>query len=135
MAALSGNRNTPERMGADRVFPVAATIHIYAGAMVALNTSKFLVPASATATLKVVGRAEKEVNNAEGSAGAKSCPTSAGVFRYGNAAADPVTTADIGSDCYAVDDQTVAKTSGTNTRPVAGKVFDVDADGVWVRFA
>ena len=48
--------------------------------------------------------------------------------------ADAITLADVGSDCYIVDDQTVAKTNGTNTRSVAGKVFDVDADGVWVDF-
>lgn len=134
MAALSGNRNTPERHGLHRVFPVAATTHIYAGGMVAVNTNKLLVPASATATLKVVGRAEKEVNNIEGAAGAKLCQTAAGIFRYGNAPADLITTADIGSDCYVVDDQTVARTSNANARPSAGKVFDVDADGVWVRF-
>jgi hypothetical protein len=33
-----------------------------------------------------------------------------------------------------VDDQTVAKTDGTGARSVAGKVFDVDSGGVWVRF-
>ena len=52
-----------------------------------------------------------------------------------SASADLISLADIGADCYIVDDQTVAKTSGTNTRSVAGKVFDVDADGVWVDFA
>ena len=51
-----------------------------------------------------------------------------------SAAADAITLADIGADCYIVDDQTVAKTSATNTRSVAGKVFDVDAEGVWVDF-
>lgn len=135
MAALSGNRNTPERHGLSRVFPVAAATHIYAGGMVAVNTSKYLVPASATATLKVVGRASREVNNAEGLAGALSCPADAGIYRFNNSAsADLVTIADIGADCYVVDDQTVAKTSNTNARPVAGKVFDVDESGVWVRF-
>ena len=39
----------------------------------------------------------------------------------------------MGSDCYIVDDQTVAKTNGTNTRSVAGKIIAVDADGVWVK--
>ena len=51
-----------------------------------------------------------------------------------SSSADAITLADIGSDCFIVDDQTVAKTSATNTRSVAGKVFDVDADGVWVDF-
>lgn len=47
---------------------------------------------------------------------------------------DAIALADIGSDCYIVDDQTVAKTSGSATRSVAGKIFDVDAAGVWVNF-
>ena len=47
---------------------------------------------------------------------------------------DLIAQADAGSDCYIVDDQTVAKTSGTNTRSRAGIVLAVDADGgVWVQ--
>ena len=58
-----------------------------------------------------------------------------GTFRFGNSASgDLIAIADIGNDCYIVDDQTVAKTNGTNTRSVAGKVHDVDAEGVWVTF-
>ena len=52
-----------------------------------------------------------------------------------SAAADQITAADIGNDCYGVDDQTVAKTNGANTRSVAGKIYDVDAQGVWVKFS
>ena len=48
-------------------------------------------------------------------------------------AGNEFTAADIQKDCYIVDDQTVAKTSGTNTRSVAGKVIEVEADGVFVR--
>jgi hypothetical protein len=45
-----------------------------------------------------------------------------------------ITRAEIGDDCYIVDDSTVAKTNpGGNTRSVAGKIVDVDAKGVWVR--
>ncbi|SMF86270.1 hypothetical protein SAMN06265365_1873, partial [Tistlia consotensis] len=53
-------------------------------------------------------------------------------FRFANAAADPVDLADVNTDCFIVDDQTVAATNGTNTRSVAGKVRDVDQLGVWV---
>ena len=48
-------------------------------------------------------------------------------------AADAIVRADVGADCYIVDDQTVAKTNGSNTRSVAGKIIAVDADGVWVK--
>ena len=43
-----------------------------------------------------------------------------------------ITQAEIGDACYIVDDETVAKTSGGNTRSVAGEIVDVDDDGVWV---
>ena len=49
-----------------------------------------------------------------------------------NSTADPVTLAQTGKDCYVVDSQTVAKTSDTNARPVAGKVLGLENDGVWV---
>jgi len=135
MAALTKGRNTPFRTGEARNFPVAASAVIYAGAMVALNATGYLVPASTSTTLKVVGRAESNVDNSAGGNGALSCETRTGIFQFANsAAADLIARADIGADCYAVDDQTVAKTNGTNTRSIAGKIFDVDAQGVWVQF-
>jgi hypothetical protein len=55
------------------------------------------------------------------------------VFRWENSAnADLITQAEVGTDCYIVDDQTVAKTSATNTRSKAGRVVSVDDAGVWV---
>lgn len=67
-------------------------------------------------------------------AGAKGVDFSLGSFRFENsAAADAITLADIGSVAYAVDDQTVARTSATNTRSPAGVIDDVDEYGVWVR--
>ena len=57
-----------------------------------------------------------------------------GTFKYGNSSAgDLIAQADVGADCYIVDDQTVAKTNGSSTRSVAGKIIAVDADGVWVK--
>lgn len=135
MTALSADRNTPRREGEKRVIPAAASTLIYAGALVAINAAGNAVPFSTATTLKPAGRAERRVDNT-GAAGEQSVEVSAGIFRFANsAAADLITKADIGSDCYGVDDQTVAKTSGTNTRSVAGKVFDVDAQGVWVKIS
>lgn len=58
-----------------------------------------------------------------------------GEFPFANSAAgDAITVADIGKAVFVVDDQTVAKTSATNTRAIAGRVTGIDADGtVWVR--
>ena len=62
-----------------------------------------------------------------------------GVFPYKNSSAgDAITRADIGKQCYLVDDETVAKTAAVvednPTRGVAGIVDDITSDGVWVRF-
>lgn len=136
MSALSADRNTPRREGEKRVVPVAAATLIYAGALVAINATGNAVPFSTATTLKAAGRAERRADNSAGLAGEISVEASAGIFLFANSAsADLITRADIGADCYGVDDQTVAKTSATNTRSIAGKVFDVDAQGVWVKIS
>lgn len=46
---------------------------------------------------------------------------------FGNSAStDLIAAAQVGSDCYLVDDQTVAKTSATSTRSIAGRVWALD---------
>lgn len=135
MSALTNGRNTKFRNRDRRNFAIAASATIYAGALVALNATGFLVPASTATTLTCVGRAEAYVDNSDGADGDLKVDVGAGVYLFANsAAADLIANTDIGADCYAVDDQTVAKTDGTGTRSVAGKIFDVDADGVWVQF-
>lgn len=133
MTALTEPRNTPEKAGLYFHDPVAAATTLLAGSLACLDADGNLVPGAVATTLKARGRAEETVVNA-GAAGAVNCQVKAGVFRFGNSAdADAIGRADIGADCYVVDDQTVAKTSGTNARSVAGTVMDVDAVGVWVR--
>ncbi len=119
MAALTAPRNTEERIPKTRVFEVAATI--FAGSLVALNAEGRAVPAADTAGLKVAGRAE---NNA---AAGERVEVTIGCFEF---AATGITAADIGVEVFAVDDQTVAKTSTNSVS--AGTVFAVDADGVWI---
>lgn len=136
MAALSSDRNTPRRDGSVLSLPVAASVKLYAGALVARDASGNATPGATATTLRGVGRAEAQVDNTSGSAGALNVDVRKGVFRFGNSSAgDAITRADIGADCYIVDDQTVAKTNGSSTRSIAGTVFDVDTDGVWVKFA
>ena len=134
--ALAKDRATKERSGDVREIGVKGATKIYAGAMVALDGSGRAVPFATATTLKGLGRCERLADNTNGSDGDIKARVRAGIFQYANSAAgDQITAADIGSDCYGVDDQTVAKTNGTNTRSVAGKVFDVDAQGVWVKFS
>ena len=80
---------------------------------------------------ELFGNAGWEVGGANG---AISVQVKRGTFKYGNSSAgDLIAQADVGADCYIVDDQTVAKTNGSSTRSVAGKIIAVDADGVWVK--
>lgn len=136
MVALTKDRDTRSRIGFRREPPVKAGAKIYAGAMVAVDATNFAVPAATALGLKVLGRAVRPVDNTAGANGAERVLTEAGIYCYANsAAADAITLSDIGSICYAVDDQTVAKTSGSNTRSPAGTIFDVDDLGVWVKFS
>lgn len=133
MAALSAARNTPERAGEVIGFPCVASDIVYQGSLVAL-ASGYAAPGATATGLIAVGRAEETVDNSSGSAGALTVLVRRGIFRFGNSAAgDAIAQADVGADCYIVDDQTVAKTSGTNTRSVAGKIVAVDSQGVWVK--
>jgi hypothetical protein len=133
MTALTADRDTPEiNRPRTRSLPVAADTKIYAGSLVVLS-SGYAAPGTAAAGLVAVGRAAETVDNKGGAAGAASVTVERGVFRYANSAAgDAIAKADIGATVYIVDDQTVAKTSAANTRSTAGKVWDVDAAGVWV---
>lgn len=134
MAALTKDRNTPRADGDLRSGPVAAGTLIYAGALVMRDASGDLVEGQTAIGLVGVGRAEARVDNSAGSAGDVVATYRPGIYRFANsAAADEIAQADVGSLCYAVDDQTVAKTDGSSSRSPAGVVDAVDANGVWVR--
>lgn len=133
MSALTADRNTLTKDGRLRSLPVAAGKVIWAGALVVENATGFIEPAT-TATGKVAaGRAEQWVDNTGGADGAVSVRVARGIFAFANSAGgDAIARTEIGKTVYMVDDQTVAKTDATGTRSAAGRVFDVDADGVWV---
>lgn len=136
MAALSADRNTPARSGDLREPPVKAGAILYAGGMAAIDASGLAVPAAAVAALRVIGRTNQRADNTGGVDGAIRARVDRGIFRFANSAsADAIGLKDVGQSCYAVDDQTVALTNGSGARPVAGTIFDVDAQGVWVKFS
>ncbi|OIO70885.1 MAG: hypothetical protein COS35_06520 [Zetaproteobacteria bacterium CG02_land_8_20_14_3_00_50_9] len=128
--ALTKDANTPERDGALVSAPVAAATIIYAGSMVALNAAGNAVPAADTAALKVLGRAESQVNNAAGAAGDLKVTVKRGTFRFKNSGTAALAAGDELTNALVEDDGTVAKTS-TNSI-VAGKIIEIDASGVWV---
>lgn len=134
MTALAAARNTKESMGGVHGLPVSATVVCYQGGLAVLNGG-YAEPGTAALNLVAVGRFEETVDNSTGADGDASALVKEGDFWFANsAAADEIAQADVGNDCYIVDDQTVAKTDGTSTRSRAGKVIQVDATlGVLVR--
>lgn len=130
---LAADRNTQMKDGELVPVPVAASVKIFAGALVAANATGFATPGAVATTLTYLGRAEEQADNSAGAAGAISVLVRRKkAFKFKNHAADLVVQADLGKVCYIVDDETVAKTNGAATRSAAGTVIAVDADGVWV---
>lgn len=133
MVALTADRNTPEALGANRQGLLGANQTIFQGGILMRNASGHLIKGAVATGSFGAGRAEEP--KVSTTAGVTPINYKPGIFRFANSAAgDLIATADIGAVCYIVDDQTVAKTNGTNTRSPAGVVDSVDAQGVWVRF-
>lgn len=136
MSATTIDRATRVRVGDQLEPPVAAATKIPAGVIVARNATGYLVNGSATAANKTLGISQEMADNSGGADGdIKGKVRRNIVANFANSAAgDEITIADVGNDAFVVDNQTVAKTSNTNARPVAGKIIDVDAAGVWIEF-
>jgi len=137
MTALTAPRNTPQRSGGPQFynldFPVRASAVCHQGALAVLQAG-YAAPGTATTGLVAIGRFEDSYNNTGGAAGAIQAVVKPGIFKFANSsAADLISQADSGNDCFIVDDQTVAKTNGSNTRSRAGKIVGIDSDGVWVQ--
>lgn len=133
MTALVQDRNTPWRDGELVVLPVAANARIFAGSLVCTNATGYVAPGAVATTLAYIGMADEFVDNTGGADGALTVRVRRyKAFKWANEASDPVTVASLGRPCFVMDNQTVAKTNGTNTRSQAGIVLGVEPDGVWV---
>jgi len=133
MAALTKDRKTAKRAGDIYHRAMAAGAKVYAGGIAALNATGYATPGAVSTALKKPGIAIEQVDNTAGVDGALSVDIEHGIWQVANDGS--ITIADIGNPAYIVDDQTVADNDGTGTRSLAGKIVDVDADGVWVDFA
>lgn len=131
MTALTAERNTP-RLAGDRIeVPVKAATTLFAGAL-AVADAGYAAPGRTATGLVALGRCEETVTAV--AAGDAKAAIRSGIFRFANStSADLIGQANVGASCYIVDDQTVALTSGSNTRSVAGLIVGVDDVGVWVR--
>lgn len=135
MGALATDRNTPRVTGDIKNLLMAASALIYAGAIVMRNSTGYAVKGQVALGLRGAGVALARVDNSAGIAGAMNIDVRDGTFRFANSTStDQITIADIGNIAYAVDDQTVAKTSGSFTRSPVGFIRGVDDQGVWIEF-
>lgn len=133
MTILTRDRNTPVREGDEFVYPMAASVTIFAGGLVMLNAAGDATPGR-TATGQIACGVAQEQKTNGAVIGAETIRVRRGVYRFSNSTAgDAITKAHIGDPCFIVDDDQVALTNGTNTRSQAGTIVDVDAQGVWVR--
>lgn len=132
MTALSQARQPIEIEGKFGVAPVKGATTIWQGALVVAD-SALAVPGKTATGLIVLGVAEETVKNTGGDGAAK-VKFRRGTFDFTNSAStDEITAGDIGKDAYIVDDQTVAKTSGSATRSIAGKIMHIEGGRIFVR--
>ena len=115
--ALTKPRDTREVVGDLFRGTVAAGETIHAGALAAINATGYIVPASDTNGLRVIGRAEHSA------AAGESVLIKRGVFMYGNE--DSIADGDVGSYCFAANDQSVKKSGDCP----AGLVRGISEDG------
>lgn len=142
MTALA-HEGTPHFAGlspARGTYKIKANVRIFKGAIVGLDSAGRVMPADTIANgcLRIVGKSSATYDNRTGSvlggaADAVDVDVEFGVFSCANSSSgEALTNAEVTKACYAVDDQTVGKTSATDTLPVAGVVTEVTGSKVYV---
>ena len=112
---------------------------VYPGCIVCTDSTGYAVNAATATGLKAWGILKSQasagtpITNA-GASGAITIEVVQGVFGFDNSGGDPVTFANIGTLVYIVDNCTIAATSNSSARSVAGEMVGLDANGqVYVR--
>lgn len=114
--------------------PMKSNAKILLGAIAVLDGG-FVTPGRTATGLIAIGISEETIDNTGGLDGAIFAPIRQGTFlAFNSGGTDAVTQADVGKDCFIVDDQTVAKTDDTGKRSRAGRVIQIEPTGmVWVQ--
>lgn len=142
MTALSQERmtNFAGPYPARGTYGIKANVRIFKGAQVGIDSAGKAMPADTIANgcVMIVGKSSATYDNRTGSelgglVDACDVEVEYGVSQWANSSSgDAITEADVGKVCYAVDDQTVAKTSNGATRPVAGVITEVRSSKPYV---
>ena len=132
MSALTADRNTEYSLGDLLSIPVAASTEVFAGSLVCSDADGYAVPAADTAGLTFEGVATARADNSSGADG----DISIVVRRRGRYKFDYqgwLTQAAMGSQIYAVDDQTVDAANGTTNDVLVGVIAKVEgANECWI---
>lgn len=124
MTAISTGKERNElwNAGFTGEIPVAASTALVLGACIT-TLAGYGINAAGAIGHRVVGVCTKTTDNSSGAAGDKTAPYRTGAFAFENSAAgDAIAQADVGSQAYLVDNNTVAKTSNSNARSIAGTI-------------
>lgn len=129
MGALSKDRATSYKEGIIQNYPVAASAKVYAGSLVCVNATGFLVPANDATALRFVGVAMSGADNSAGAdAGLSVQVRRDGVFLFD---ALSITQAMVGSPMYVHDDHTFDESSSNAV--VCGVLVNyVSATSGWI---
>jgi len=101
---------------------------------VAVLTGGYVTAGTTATGLITLGVFEETTDNTGGADGALYARIRQGAFKLNNSTGpDAITQADAGKDVFLVDDQTAARTDGGGTRSRAGRVLQIEPDGVFVQ--
>jgi hypothetical protein len=91
-------------------------------------TGRLVMGTGGVATHVAVGRCEE--NFVTGAGNTRKIKVKTGTFKWANSGASPVVAANLGQHVFIEDNETVRRATATSS--VAGVVFELDTDGVWV---
>lgn len=136
--ALSADRDTKERavpVATRHERLAASSKEFYVGQLVAIDTNATGSPVTPAVpgdlNLQVCGRCEQRLTT--GANNTKTVKFKSGCFYYASGTTfEEIDSADIGAQCFVVDDQTVGLSGATGANIKAGRVYDVDSYGVAV---
>lgn len=136
MTALTKGRTLKSIPGLLFSYPVLASAIGYQGGVVVITAAGYAKAGVTGTSLVAVGIAREGFDNTGGASGAIFAEVDEGIYGMVNSGGgDAITIADIGKRCYLVDDQTVAKTSATDTRSIAGWVRKIEGGLIFVEFS
>lgn len=133
MTDAAGTAGHPSR----GTYGIKANTRVFKGAIVCLDSAGRAMPGDtiANGALFAVGKSSTTIDNRTGStlggaADAADVEVEFGVFGFENG--DSIAASDVGAIAYVVDDQTVAKSSSTGARCIAGVITEVRGTQVFV---